>query len=205
MAASEASALTQPDSLSASDLAAYLDGRLEGKDLERVEIFLAEHPEARAELVAAARILATAPESRAPSTRRWVNWSFIAAAAAAIALVVLPLRDRPPQPTRVSTERRANVADGALLKTVSPEDGAMVQHAGVSFKWAGIPGNSYQLTVTDAEGRVMWKTTTSDTTAGLPASIGLSGPATYFWNVDALAADGSSITTGVHEFKVEAK
>lgn len=208
--ATEAAALRPPDQLSAAELAAYLDGRLQGKDLERVETFLAENPESRAELVATARLLATAPEARAPEvrapvSRRWVNLSLIGAAAAALALVILPLRNHPSATKHVSTERLATSDDGSGLKALSPDDSAVVVPASVRFTWAGVAGDSYQLTVTDAEGRIVWQTRTSDTAAILPATVTLSGPASFYWNVDALAADGTSITTGVRQFRVAAK
>jgi hypothetical protein len=59
--------------------------------------------------------------------------------------------------------------------------------------------------LTDAQGRTVWQSSTSDTVLILPEAIPLNGPASYYWNVDALAPDGSSTTTGIREIRVRAK
>lgn len=197
----EVTAVIPDGPLPPEDVAAYLDGRLSGEELERVESVLAGSAEARAELVEASRLVATIPERQAQPKRQWVLVSAVAAAAV-LALVMIPSLSQKPAIQQVATERRAAVDGGARIRTVAPEDGEVVGSAGVRFTWDAVPAATYQLTVTDAQGRTVWQAATTDTTLVLPGIAKLSGPASYYWNVDALASDGSSMTTGVREFKV---
>ena len=50
------------DSLTPHEVAAFLEGRLEGEELTRVESYLADHPSARQELIKASRIIESAPQ-----------------------------------------------------------------------------------------------------------------------------------------------
>ncbi len=190
------------------DVAAYLDGRLSDEARERVESVLAGSAEARAELVEASRLIATIPVRQTQPKRPWVLVSAVAAAAV-LALVMGPSLSQKPATQQIATERRAPVSPGSGIRTLSPEDGALIGWSGaradVRFTWAAVPGATYQLTVTDAEGRTVWQADTTDTTLVLPQTVELSGPASYYWNVDALAPDGSSATTGVREFRVPKK
>ena len=59
-----AAAVMDREPLTAGEIAAFLDGRLEGPELSRVQAVLAADPAARQELIKASRILASAPSSR---------------------------------------------------------------------------------------------------------------------------------------------
>ena len=202
------SAAVNPDApLPPEDIAAYLDGRLTGSDLQRVEAALARNPEARAELVDASRLVSSLPPAQRRARKQWVwaSGSAAAAAAAVLLAVAVPSLTRGPATTPVKTERRATLPTGAALRTIGPADGALVAQADVQFGWTSLAGATYQLTVTDAEGATIWKKSTADTTATLPDSVTLVATRSYYWNVDALAPDGSSATTGIHEPKVADK
>ena len=198
-------ATVNPDGpLSPEDVAAYLDGRLRGADLERVEATLARNPDSRAELVEASRLISTLPQQRRPSRRQWL-WASAAAAAAILVTVTVPSLSRRPAATRIKTERRAAQETAASLRIAAPADGTIITPEDLHFVWSSITGASYQLTITDAEGSTIWRESTSDTTATLPERVKIVAPGTYYWSVDALGADGASTTTGIHELRVTAK
>ena len=121
-----------------------------------------------------------------------------------LAVVLVPSLSRKLPNEQVVTERRAP-DDGMRIRAMTPEDGMLVRSTDVRFVWGAVPAATYELTLTDAEGRTVWHAATTDTTLILPRTARLSGPASYYWNVDALAPDGSSLTTGIREFKVPAR
>ena len=69
--------------------------------------------------------------------------------------------------------------------------------------WRSVEGVArYRITVSDPESNVVFEGDVPDTTMSL-RSIGPLVPGeTYVWYVDALLADGASLTTGVHSFAV---
>ncbi len=72
---------------------------------------------------------------------------------------------------------------------------------GITFGWhAGGAGASYQLTLTDDEGSVVWTLATTDTVASLPATVELEHASLYHWYVDGLLEDGRHASSGVHSF-----
>ena len=200
---SELNAVSANGPLSPEDLAAYLDGRLNGQELERVESVLADSPSAREELVDVSRMISTIPERKPVLRRRWMLPSL--AAAAAVVLVTVPSLSRKPVERKVESDRRAVPDDDIRLRTLAPSDGATLNEDLPMFLWSALPGATYRLTVTTAEGETVWQTSTGDTAVSLPASTRISRGASYYWSVDALREDGSSATSGVLEFKLTAK
>jgi len=63
-------------------------------------------------------------------------------------------------------------------------------------------GSRYLIRVTDERGAAVWSTETGDTSVILPAEIALLSGRQYYWYVDALGADGRSLTTGTHRFQL---
>jgi anti-sigma factor ChrR (cupin superfamily) len=185
---------------SAEDMAAYLDGRIGEADRERIEAHAAECAECRREI---AEVTAMLTETR--SARGWRVWAPAAAAAAVVALLVLRPFSVPTESVGAaryrgpaSTSARARPAD---IRTVSPADNAAVGLDGADFVWRSRgPEASYQLTLTDAEGSVIWNVGTTDTVARLPDTIHLAPASTYYWYVDVLLEDGRHATSGVHSF-----
>lgn len=193
-------AVTLETRISAEKLAAFLDGRLGDEERTRVEAILAADPDARAEMIAAARLVA---EVEQPSLRRrdYLKWIGIAAAAAAaIAVLVVPVdfsRDRTPDAV---TERQSATEDGGRILLLSPSETDPVAPRTVAFEWRAERSASYRLTVADSSGSTVWTTTTEMARAALPAAVRLAGGSRYYWYVDAILLDGSSITSGPRAF-----
>jgi hypothetical protein len=203
-ALSEATPLNGEGPLSAEDLAAYLDGTLDSQDRERVESVLASNPEARAELIEASRLVTTLP-STSPARRRPWGLISVAAVAAVGILAIGPTLLRKPATVPVATERRVPIEEATRIRVASPAEGAVVDGSSVRFTWNAVSGATYQLTLTNAEGGAVWQATTADTSLAIPADVKLSPSSSYYWNVDALAADGSSTTSGIKSFTTGAK
>lgn len=186
--------------LSAAELAAFIDGRLQGAELERVQGYLADHPEARQELIAASRIVGSAPVRASQTIRRWAVPGIGLAAAAAL-LVVTQLRPNP-KPEHISTERREAVEQTDRIDLVSPANGEQLFAGPMVFSWHRYDGASYRLVISDATGRVLHEETTSDTLVSISPSVLKGTSGRLYWTIDALANNGSSLTSGVSEFKV---
>lgn len=183
---------------SAEDMAAYVDGRIAGPDRERIEAHAAACPECRREIAEVTAMLAR--------TRRGRRWRILApaGAAAVIALLVfgpLAVETGPDSPPRFRGPDSSAGEGPAQIHVASPPDGGAVGADGLTFVWhSGAPGTSYQLTLTDVEGDVVWTVGTTDTVASLPESIELEPASTYHWYVDAPLEHGRSATSGVHSF-----
>jgi hypothetical protein len=122
-----------------------------------------------------------------------------AAAAAVIAVVLVGPRlgergGQEPPPVR------GDSAAGAVA-VVSPDEGATLREA-PAFVWRPVPhATAYRISVTTETGDSVWASTTGDTAIAAPAdAFPLS--AVYYWYVDALMRDGSSIPGSAHEFRL---
>ena len=180
------------DHPSSEELAAYLSGKLPLARRDQLEDHLAKCSECRREVTFARRILRARRETR----RR--AWLVPIATAAAIAFVVFSVR----RPTaRIDDVRSGGVDTASTIKTISPSSIASVDAANVVFTWNSERGRPlYQLTLTDAVGQALWSLQTTDTSVALPATIKLSPGQAYFWLVDAISADGHSISTRTQRF-----
>jgi hypothetical protein len=66
----------------------------------------------------------------------------------------------------------------------------------LTFSWRPLPGvMTYHLFVTDSTGAPVYNLTTADTVVGPVPGAQLSPGSRYFWYVDALGADGSSVSS----------
>jgi hypothetical protein len=194
--------LSESHFISPEEIAAFLDGRVTGEERARLEAYFAENPEARRELVDASRIIASMPTR----PKRRMSFAPIAgiAAAAAIAIVFLKpqVAERPASP--VTAERRGTSTERiAAINLVTPANGADIGNTRV-LVWRGVEGASYRLVVLDAAGETILQESTTDTVRSIPAAL-LKATTHYYWNVDAQMPDGSSITSGMHEFVVKEK
>jgi hypothetical protein len=91
------------------------------------------------------------------------------------------------------------------LRTLGPLRGTAVDPGNLRFIWASIsPDVLYQVTLSAADGRVLWTERTSDTVITPPATAlgGLQAGQPYFWRVDALLANLQSVTSGDQRFEV---
>ena len=185
------------DPLSPDDAAAFLDGRLEGEELERVQARLADDPTARQEIIRSRRIASTAPAANV-RRRRWLPAAGLLAAAAALAIIMLQPGDLSRSTTSVASERRGIADEPDRVELILP---ARALDPDVTvFAWRAIKGAKYEIVVSDASGRTLIRQSTTDTSLSIPES--LRKPGNYYWIVDAQAPDGSSVTSGIREFVV---
>ena len=70
------------------------------------------------------------------------------------------------------------------------------------FVWQRQPAASYRLFVADSTGRSVFSMVRTDTTAALPPTVHLVPGARYFWEVDAIRADGTSLSSTHRAFTV---
>jgi anti-sigma factor RsiW len=179
------------------DIAAYLNGALAPTGRAVLEEHLAACVECRHEVTTARRLLR---QHRYPKRRLWL---IPAAAAAVVAAVMLVRAPRPAplgrQPLRSLQSGAADTV--ATISVLTPADGETVPARPVIFAWRGQPDRPlYRLSLTEASGREVWSAETTDTTLTLPATVSLERGRSYFWIVDALGADGRSLTTKTHRF-----
>ncbi len=173
------------------DVARYLDRRLPAEHRARVEAHLAGCNSCRDEVVAVSGLLAHARR------RRRLVFTAPLAVAAAILLVLLPrMGNRQNQGLELRRGASADVltAYGPLGESAS---------ARPRFVWGAVPNvQSYRLTVSRANGTTLWSGSSADTGRSLPDSMTLHAGASYWWVADALLDDGTSRSTGVHNFRV---
>jgi Putative zinc-finger len=172
--------------LSPETVAGYLDGDLPREQLQQVELHLASCDECRIELAELRRL------QRGRLRRQWARLLIPAVAAAALVFAfVIP---------RGGT-KRSDVRSGSnveeRLGVVSPPPSAEIGPGPIEFVWhAAGPGASYVITLQEPDGRPVWTSALSDTTAVVPDSIPLV-PGNHWWFVDALLPNGRSVSTGV--------
>ena len=172
-------------------IASYLDRRMSDAERERFENHLAECPECRRAVIEADTLI-----KRVRPT--WRGNAMIGLVAAALVLVAVDLTV---QHTRKPTPTRAVRSVDSGLTAYGPMGD--VTRSGLRFVWSPLAGAiSYKIAVVDATSQPVWSTTASDTTIALPASVSLHAGETYMWVVDGLAADGTTHSTGLHEFRL---
>jgi hypothetical protein len=120
--------------------------------------------------------------------------------AVAATLLVMVARARPDTPgdtVRAQTEG----SDVPSIRAEKPASDAIVNVDAVIFVWRSVGGRPlYRLNLTDRDGNSVWSAETSDTSLTLPRSVTLVSGRNYFWSVDALSADGRSLTTRTLRF-----
>ena len=177
--------------LEAHEVVAYVERILPAVERERVEEHLSRCEECTAEVAEIVR-LRPRPTRRGP----WIPIGVAAAAAVAGLLLARPLLHRAGPADDV--ERQGQSA--ARLQIVAPAAGARVSRP-VVLAWHAARGASvYRVTLTREDGDSVWAGSTGDTTLTVPPGVSLAASARYYWYVDALLANGASLSTGVHEF-----
>lgn len=184
---------------SIDDLAAFLNGGLSAASRRLIAGHLDRCDQCRHELAVAASTLL---EHESPKRRlRWLIPAAAAAAAAVFAtLLVVPFDAV--SPPGGGPVQRADPSEGIpTFQIVAPREGVTATEP-VRFVWhAPAPEASYELTLTDQAGDVVWTSRTLDTLVVLPESVVL-GEGRYYWVVDALLDRAQEATTGVHEFRL---
>ena len=173
-------------------IAAFLGQTLAPDERRRVESHLLECGECRTEVLEVERIARSVP-----GPRRWAAVPILAAAAAALVLVVTQI-GRPAAPVH----REPTVQSSLAPATVTPS-GSVARLE--QLAWTGVVGaDRYRVAVFDADGRVLWETTVSDTATSVPPSIAvlLDPSAAYFWSVRARVAWDRWTESGLTEFRV---
>lgn len=184
----------------AEDIAAYLSGRLSPEANSALEAHLADCRECRQLVTSSRRLLRT---HRTPGRLIWLA----PPAAAAILAIILLARVPGSDPSGAELLRSDSGAAGSeptiVIPIVSPAEGSMASADSTVFVWRAQTGSPlYRLSLTDAAGREVWSGETTDTTLALPARVPLEPGRTYFWTVDALTADGLSMTTRSKRFSI---
>jgi len=194
---------TEPlgEHLTLQQMAALLDRELSGEKLDRVEAHLASCDACRREVVEVSRTVN--PKN---DRRPWYALGAVAAAASIVGVLLLA-----PGTGGISSAEDSIVRTGGQtvldegvpgIEVVSPTDAAVIARESSLFVWrSGVEGAVYRFTLTDENGDVLWTESTSDSVLSLTSEVTLRAGTTYYWFVDALLDDGSSATTGFHEFR----
>jgi len=197
----------QPEHLSPSDLAGFLDRDLSPVQRQQVEAHLDGCPQCRYELAEVARAAESARGGsgiarRAPA-RRWLPLVLTGALAASLAGVALIRRSSISKDQLITQPVRApSVGEGrARIGIVSPGENATTPAHGIGFTWRALASDFYRITVLTESGEPVWTLETPDTSVTLPTKISLLPGRAYFWHVDAITA-GISASTGSHRFRV---
>jgi hypothetical protein len=184
--------------VSAEQLAAHLERRLRGPERSAVVAHLVECSECRTEFAAAGQLV---------TARRSFPWPRIAggvtAAAASIVLVMSQTRVGTELPVSSGvTERVVQPEAVPPVVVASPSDGERLTGPRVRLTWQAQGANTlYRITVQSSEGRVVWRSDTSDTTVTIPADAKVTGGEVYYWFVEALHADGRSARSRASAFR----
>ena len=183
--------------LSVDDIAAMIERKLPASRRAAVEAHLAECAECRAEFVDASTIV----NASTATSKTWLRWVPLAAAAVVV-IGAMPLILSRGRATPGDTERSATPAPTSI-SIVTPASDSRAAADSVTFVWRAIPGvTTYNLFVADSVGALVFSTKTTDTAIAPGSKLRLSPGALYYWYVDALSSDGSSITSPHISFSV---
>ena len=176
------------------EIAAYLGHELSGEARRGVELHLAQCAACRQEVVDATEIL---------KTPRRVHWRALAPVAAAAAVILLfiswpqgerPLTDLLPHRDSPAAAEVAPVPISPIGPT--PEVAALV--------WNRVAGaDQYRTTLYSAEGSVMWRETTTDSSVAVPDSISFQPGLSYLWKVEGRVGWDLWESSELFEFRVE--
>ena len=126
------------------------------------------------------------------------------AAAAVVTLVLATPFGRQLLFTDTESPTRSSATEGTVaIGAIAPVEGDLVGREGLTLLWHSMSAEtSYQITLTNPQGDVVWTARTPDTTAAVPPTVELIADASYYWYVDALLKDGRPATTGIQRFVV---
>lgn len=184
-------------------VAAYIDAVLSPPERAQLDAHLGDCEYCRSRLVLASQVLQTAPLSRRSRRLLPIAATLLAAGIAGVLLS----RSAVERSAAPNSERAAEEVALPPLHTLQPARGAAVDLDGLRLVWASLsPDALYQVTLSEADGRVLWTERTSDTVATPPPETlpRLKAGQTYFWRVDALFSNLQSVTSGDQQFQVTA-
>jgi hypothetical protein len=185
------------DHLPAADLAAYLSRGRRSPTFRPVQAHLADCADCRQEAAHIARVI------RAEARGRMFRWTGAGVAAAAALLVVAVWTGghrRAPDADITRAAANSGV-EGAAIAPLTPLGEVPPAGSSLAFAWRPAAGAvEYRLTLSNATGGTLWRRATTDTTLDLPLDVSLARGVSYYWYVDALVANGGSVTSGAREF-----
>jgi hypothetical protein len=183
---------------SSEAIADFINGRLSPQTRSTVESHFAECRTCRQQVVSARRMLDTYRK------RRPLRFAMPAAAVALVLIIFVP---RMISRTRASDAFRgrgeSSIEGFPRFTIVAPRDGDSIVARQLMFVWRNQPRRPlFRLTLTDGA-REVWSVSTPDTSVQLPDSVRLAPARSYSWYVDAIGADGRSLTTATQRFQVK--
>lgn len=188
------------DHLPAEDLAAYLSRGRHAPAFQRVQAHLADCAECRQEAAHIARVV------RAGTRGRMLRWTGAGGAAAAAVLVLAVWAGAHPRApdTDITRGTAGSVVEAAAVAPIVPLGEVSLAARQLAFAWRPVAGAvEYRLTLSNATGGTIWRRATTDTALVLPLEVSLARGVSYYWYVDALVADGGSVTSGAREFHLQ--
>jgi hypothetical protein len=198
-AVAAARSLAVDSHLSSEDIATLVDGTVDASRRRKLDEHLALCPDCRAELIGASRAVDTAPRTR----RHHFTWGAAIAAAAVVAIAIgLPMMRTATRQSPAADVTRDAGAPSATVTLALPHDNADLAADSVRFVWQREPTASYRVVVTDSVGKRLFSIPRNDTTALPPTTAHFVPGARYFWNVDALRTDGTSLSSASRAFTI---
>ena len=200
------------------EIAAYVDGKLERDEHQRVERHLADCSMCTDRVGLVIHLLRDADGSERPSgdalararrfsrrtrTRAAPRW----AAAAAVVLAIFVVSDRMPgideSTSPDSQTTRRFLSDARTLQVGSPSPGDTIEADQFRFRWQSIDDNlHYELRIVTESGDLITEKRVQSTEWQLPDDIELSPGQIYFVRIDAFMPDGRTISSNHIRFSV---
>jgi anti-sigma factor RsiW len=178
--------VTVVDHLSASDIAAFIDGSLRNSARERAERHLSDCAQCREELVACTQLVGGVSAAR----RRQLLMPALGLAAAAALVLTIARRPSAPSPQPGELQRAAR-STGPEIVLVSPANGANVSPAEVRFTWRAVAGAvGYHLVVTTRTGDPVLDRQAGDTSLVVRREPKFVSGGDFYWRVESFRADG---------------
>ena len=186
------------------DFAAYLARTLRSDARAVLEAHAAHCPRCRTLLAHAGPVVAALPPERPARWRRPALAVGAGLVAAGLVAVVL-LR----APASMHRARDAGYRDAQTphqaLQVVIPPTGTQVDRHALRFTWRP-PASAtlYEITLSAADGQLLWSARLEDTTVTPPAEVTsrLEVGRRYFWRVDALLGDLRSVGSGEQALEI---
>ncbi|HZI99663.1 MAG TPA: zf-HC2 domain-containing protein [Gemmatimonadaceae bacterium] len=173
------------------EIAAYLDRGLQREKLDQFEEHLSQCAECRDNLMRTQEVV-----GRSRRSSRFIRSGTIILAAAAVALMAVPSLRR-----WGASEAPVMRGDNGAAPLVAYGPLGEISTLPVRFVWASArDAMSYRITVTRDDGTEVWASSSTDTTVILPSNVSLQNGTNYLWVVDAVSSDGTTRSTGNHQF-----